>query len=237
MANQVDEHSAKQGRLLDANATLQHRFDDISRSLSAYEAMGKQDRPPPGYEANNGCITHPVLVANGMVLPIQWVCQHPDRQVDVLTGLPKEDGQCPYIMELFTPPNPHPGTPMDPLPLWFHKILTGNNAAYHTLHSEVSCLPSWEHLTEVERFRLLDDRCREIGDELAVLGSELVLVEDCLALCCHCLEVANTHSLVSHLKGRELYHCARLGCASRTDTPQLACHGRCTCVYKPGVSL
>jgi hypothetical protein len=137
--------------------------------------MGKQDGPPPGYEANDGRIMRPVPVANGMALPVQWVCCHPDGQVDVLTGLPDEDGQRPYIMELFTPPNPHPGTPTDPLPLWFHKILTSNNAAYHTLHSEVSQLPSWEHLTEVERFCFLNDCRCEIGDELAVLGSELVL--------------------------------------------------------------
>jgi hypothetical protein len=237
MANRSDSHDAECERLLGANAVLQRRFDDISRSLSAYEAMGKQDGPPPGYEANDGRITHPVLVANGMALPIQWVRRHPDGRVDVLAGLPDEDGQCPYIMELFAPPNPHPGTPTDPLPLWFHKILTGNNAAYHTLHSEVSRLPSWEHLAEVERFRLLDDRRRKIGDELAVLGSELVLVEDRLASCQHRLEAANTHSFISHLEGRELYHRAGLGCATRTDTPQLARRGRRTRVCEPGVSL
>jgi hypothetical protein len=183
MANCSDSHDAERERLLGANAVLQHRFDDISRSLSAYEAMGKQDGPPPGYKANDGRITCPSQSPMEWRYPFSGSAAAPDGRVDVLAGLPDEDGQCPYIMELFAPPNPHPGTPTDPLPLWFHKILTGNNAAYHTLHSEVSRLPSWEHLAEIEHFRLLDDRQCEIGNELAILGSELVLVEDRLASC------------------------------------------------------
>jgi hypothetical protein len=152
MANRTDDHDVERERLLGANAVLQRQFDDVSRSLLVYEGMGKQDGPPLGYEANDGRISRPIPVTHGLALPVQWVHRHPDGQVDVLAGLLEEDGQRPYIMELFAPPNPHPGTPTDPLPLWFHKILTGNNAAYHTLHSEVSCLPLWEHLTEVERF-------------------------------------------------------------------------------------
>jgi hypothetical protein len=237
MANRAGNHDAERKHLLGANAVLQHRFDDISRSLLAYEGMGKQDGPPLGYEANDRHISRPSQSPTDSPSLSNGSTATPDGRVNVLAGLPEEDGQHPYIMELFAPPNPHPGTPTDPLPLWFHKILTGNNVAYHTLHSEVSRLPSWEHIAEVERFRLLDDRRREIRDELAVLGSELVLVEDRLTSCCHRLEAANTHSLISHLEGRELYHRAGLGRATCTNTPQLAHRGRRARIREPGVSL
>jgi hypothetical protein len=206
MALRDDNHQQEHDHFLAANSALQYRFDNVSCSLLAYEAMGKQDGPPEGYEPNEGHITRRVPMAHGLALPVQWVHRRPDGHADVLAGIPEEDAQCPYIMELFAPPNPHPGTPTDPLPLWFHKILMGNKAAYHTLHSEVSRLPSWEHLAEVECFRALDDRQREISDELAVLSSEHVLVEDRLSSCRHRLEAANTPALVAHLEGRELYH-------------------------------
>ena len=63
----------------------------------------------------------------------------------------------PTITDMYLNPSYHSTDPYEPMPCWFHRMLTGDPAQYYTLREAIGKLDNWAHLAEVTRYRKLED--------------------------------------------------------------------------------
>ena len=67
-----------------------------------------------------------------------------------------------YIVDLYITPNYQGLNPVEVMPTWFHHMLHGPTADFHTLREAVAGLDDWAALAEVERFRRYEDSLRNV---------------------------------------------------------------------------
>jgi hypothetical protein len=112
---------------------------------------------PEGYELNNGKISNfHIPVGDGLYQEAKWIRLNEDGTV---SGYHSGQGpnQHPFIIDLYAAPDFSADSPLEPLPAWFHHILTGPGADFQILQQAVADTDDWGFAREVARYRTLDD--------------------------------------------------------------------------------
>jgi len=155
---------------------------------------------PDGFLPNTGQVAATIPIGMGYMRPAKWIRQRDDGQVELLAG--EEHNKVPYVTELYTDPSYNFNGPVEAMPSWFFFLIHGPTPSFHTLRSAVAELDNWGDITEIERYRHLDDTKRELDAKLDQVHAQLFLAEERLQGCHHRIEAARISNKVRHLEGR-----------------------------------
>jgi hypothetical protein len=131
------------------------RLHHLEQKVLHYE--GTFNHPPEGYELNNGKVVNfHIPVSEGLYQEAKWIQLNDDGTV---LGYHSGQGpnQRPYIIDLYVAPDYSVDTPLEPLPTWFHHMLTGPGANFQILQQVVADTGDWGFAREVAHYRLIDD--------------------------------------------------------------------------------
>ena len=203
----------------DTLARNNEKLKEKIASLEAEVAQYHDDPPcPDGFLANTGQVAATIPIGAGYARPAKWIRQQDDGQVELLAG--EDHNEVPYVTELYADPSYNFDGPVEALPSWFFFLLNGPTPSFHTLRSTVAELDNWGDITEVERYRHLDDTKRELDAKLDQVRAQLYLAEERLQACRHRIEAARISDKVGHLEGRA-HSCFQLG---RKSQPRNCTH-------------
>ena len=168
--------------------------------LEAEVAHYHDDPPcPDDFLPNTGQVAATIPIGVSYACPAKWIRQRDDGQVELLAG--EDHNEVPYVTELYADPSYDFDRPVEAMPSWFFFLLNGPTPSFHTLRSAVAELDNWGDITEIERYRHLDDTKRELDAKLDQVRAQLFLAEEHLQGCHHRIE-ARISNKVGHLEGR-----------------------------------
>jgi len=176
---------------------LQDHIRGMEDKIEHYE--NTFTHPPEGYVENNEhypSLTIPI--GNGLFWPAKWVKQLDSGQVAMLST---QDGPTskPIITEVYASPA-FSTNPIDPMPYWFHDLLTRPSPLFLVLRDAIADLDNWGILADVLRFRNLNEQVSKVHAEIAVLEAKLESIRLTRTLTQSRLEASQAHSQVGHLE-------------------------------------
>jgi hypothetical protein len=138
--------AAEQRRRLEVN------IRELHGKVLRYEEVFEQT--PDGFQLNDGRLPNfHIPVGNGQYRPAKWIkCLEGGR----VAGFTEEDGphSTPHIINAFAPPAYSDNDdPIEPMPAWFRRTLTGPEPGFQTMRQHIATLDNWGLLAEVTRYR------------------------------------------------------------------------------------
>src|SRR5579863_5871678 len=194
-------HRLEADALARANEKLKEKITTLEAEVAHYH---EDPLCPNGFLPNTGQVVATIPIGVGYAHLAKWICQRDDGQVELLTG--EDHNEVPYVTELYADPSYDFDGPFGAMPSWFFFLLNSLTPSFYTLHSAVAELDNWGDITEVERYRHLDNTKRELDAKLDQVRAQLFLAEECLQGCRHRIEAARISDKVGHLEGRAHAH-------------------------------
>ena len=156
---------------------------------------------PIGYEENDGHLTTPIPIGNGVYKVAKWVKRLEDGRVAMYhTEMSTEED--PYIVDLMAPYDCDSDSPTEPIAPWFCRLMCVEASKYNILRNEVAKLFDWGHLAEVERYRKLSTQIAVNNDHIEQLTQDIESLRLQRKMCESHLCFARTQKKVGHLEGR-----------------------------------
>jgi hypothetical protein len=129
---------------------------------------------------------------------LEWIRSVGNGQVELLAGW--EPGEPTYVAELFLWPNYTEDTIIETAAPWFLAILTSRDGSFHTLIEEARRLNNPAAVTEIHRYRHLDNERTKLTCELNRVLDAIASVCDQLEGCCFHMEGGQLPLLLYHLE-------------------------------------
>jgi hypothetical protein len=161
------------------------RYKDCLHHLEQRVLQYEQtfNHPPEGYEVNNGKVTNfQILVGDGLYQEAKWIRLNDDGMV---SGYLSTHGpnQQPFTIDLYATPDHSVDSPLEPLPAWFHHLLTGPGGDFHVLQGAVADTEDWGLAREVARYRELDNDVTSVAIKIEEYQRDLDAARAHLSSC------------------------------------------------------
>jgi hypothetical protein len=151
-----------------------------------------------GYVHNEGNVVYTVPTSTGdKVVPI-WIRKCGDGKVEMLAG--REANGTPYVVSIYAQPD-YTNPPVEPLPYWMVKMLTGLDSAYYTLLEATEGLDDWGIYANLIHYKCYDQEHRKLLIEQNIVTQQLWKVMDRLEGCRWRLEGCRLTELLPGLQG------------------------------------
>jgi hypothetical protein len=164
-----------------ATRRYKERLHHLEQKVLHYEQTFNE--PPEGYELNNGKVSNfHIPVGEGLYQEAKWVRLNDDGTV---SGYHSSQGpnEWPYVIDLYATPDYSVDSPLEPLPAWFHHMLTGPGGDFQILQEAVADTGDWGYAQEIARYRMLDDKVTAVAVKIEEYQHDLDAACACLGSC------------------------------------------------------
>jgi hypothetical protein len=140
-------------------AVATKQYEDHIHTLEQWVLHYKDtfNKPPMGYIPNNGKISDfHIPVSGRLYQEAKWICLNDDGTVSGYHSTQGPNEQ-PYIIDLYRAPDYSVNSPIEPLPPWFHHMLTGPEGNFQILQQTVAETNDWGLMQEIACYCEIDD--------------------------------------------------------------------------------
>ena len=182
-----------------------HRFatitfeDRIKRLESVVEGYAETyERAPDGYVRNTMYPDLKIPVGEGFYREAYWVTPAHDGYVQAY-GQEHGPLDTPFSLPIYARAV-YSSEPTEPIPVWFHQLLTGTPSIYANLTKAAHRLDDWGVAADIVRFRKLDDDLSCINAEIERLNAEADATRIAKTICEGRLELARAPKQLAHME-------------------------------------
>jgi len=182
-----------------------HRFaiitfeDKIKRLESVVEGYAETyERAPDGYVRNTMYPDLKIPVGEGFYREAYWVTPAHDGYIQAY-GQEHGPLDTPFSLPIYARAV-YSAEPTEPIPAWFHQLLTGTPSIYANLTKAAHRLDDWGVAADIARFRKLDDDLSCINAEIERLNAEADATRIAKTICEGRLELARAPKQLAHME-------------------------------------
>jgi len=182
-----------------------HRFavlafeDKVKRLESMVEGYAETyERAPDRYVRNTMYPDLKIPVGEGAYTEAYWVTPAHDGYVQAYS---QNHGplDAPFSLPIYAQAV-YSAEPTEPIPAWFHQLLTGTPMIYANLTKAAHQLDDWGIAADIARYRKLDDDLSCINAEIDRLNSEVDATRITKTICEGRLELAHAPKQLGHME-------------------------------------
>jgi len=173
--------------------------DKVKRLESVIEGYAKTyERAPEGYVRNTMYPDLKIPIGEGFYREAYWVTPAHDGYVQAYS---QEHGplDTPYSLPIYARAV-YSSEPTEPIPAWFHQLLTGTPTIYANLTKAAHRLDDWGIAADIARYRQLDDDLSCINAEIDRLNAEADVTRIAKTICEGRLELARAPKQLAHME-------------------------------------